>query len=221
MNQEGFERRIEVEQFSAPEQAIFKRGSVGGGHHVLTIHLPTQHFTGDRVGPKAKLVKTAPSQSKSGTFPHYLSHMLDSEFPADNAWLAKALSDLPNDVTAQYHQEVHDSMSKLIDFLGDDIPSKASPISHNSAKWHHVKLLNRLFVSSICPNIKAPGIEEFPMDVPSSSMGVSTVKSLSSDINSTIHPTGFYLEAGQSLHVNVKSFSGEGKSMVLIQCIES
>ena len=49
MNQKGFERRIEIEQFSAPEQAIFKRGSVGGRHHVLTFHLPTQHFTGDTV----------------------------------------------------------------------------------------------------------------------------------------------------------------------------
>ena len=50
MNQEGFERRIEVEQFSALGASHFCRGSVGGGHHVLTIHLPTQHFTGDRVG---------------------------------------------------------------------------------------------------------------------------------------------------------------------------
>ena len=52
MNQESLKRRIEVEQFSAPKQAIFKRGSIGGGHHILSFHLPPQHFTSDRVGPQ-------------------------------------------------------------------------------------------------------------------------------------------------------------------------
>ena len=160
------------------------------------------------------LAKTAPSKSKLATFPHYL---LDVKILAENGAILEALNDLPENVTKPHQKLIREALGQLAEMDHNVFPSASNPIWTHSPSWPIFKFLNTVHVNNTYPNLKAPGIEIFPGDVPPTAIGINHDMLISSDINYTFHPTGFYLKAGETLKGKVLAHSGLIKFGIIIQ----
>ena len=97
----------------------------------------------------------------------------------------------------------------LLKWLGDQYPTEANPAEKGSLRYRVIMLITKLMDSSLAPNIKLPGIEEFPMDFKTPPKTMSTSRSFTAERSGNeFYGTGFYLQAGTSLECHVKSMSG-------------
>ncbi|XP_022249607.1 TRPM8 channel-associated factor homolog [Limulus polyphemus] len=121
------------------------------------------------------------------------------------AKIAKMISALPEDVldTQSIFQDFFDKCEEHI--RGSSLPTAKTPILSESSK--SMLLLYDILLR--WNGGKAPGIEDFPGDFESPPFLTKATISLTSTLKE-IHPTGYYLPAGQKMKMTVKETDVKG-----------